>query len=169
MPFTKLQRFLEDEQVPHQITTHGPAFTAQQIAQSVHVSGHTYAKAVILVADGEVVMAVLPATHDVDIDVFAQAIGVQKVCLANEPDLAEPFPGCELGAIPPFGNLWGVPVYLAQMLAEQESLTFNAGTFTEVMTIPMDHYLRVVRPVLFPFAQSHEERLAYEDDLIAAR
>ncbi|MHC4949117.1 MAG: aminoacyl-tRNA deacylase, partial [Planctomycetota bacterium] len=102
----KLKQFLDENKVQYESIAHEPSYTAQGIAHSAHLSGKELAKTVILKADGRLVMAVLPGNEKVHLDEFKRSVGAQEVVLAEEPDFLDTFPGCELGAMPPFGNLW---------------------------------------------------------------
>ncbi|MHC5114600.1 MAG: aminoacyl-tRNA deacylase [Planctomycetota bacterium] len=146
MPARKLKEFLDRNNIAYVTFTHSPAYTAQGIAQSAHVPGKELAKSVILKVDGKLVMGVLPATDKVNVDVFREAIGADTVEIATEKEFANTFPGCELGAMPPFGNLWEVPVYVSQRLTEDESIVFNAGTHTELIRMHYTDFERLVKP-----------------------
>ena len=146
MPAQKLKDFLDSHNIRYITLTHSPAYTAQAIAHTAHISGKELAKTVILKVDGELVMAVLPATHKVNLDVCKQSLGAKRVTLAEERDFMSTFPGCELGAMPPFGNLWDVPVYVAQRLAEDETIAFNAGSHTELIQMSYADFEQLVKP-----------------------
>lgn len=146
MPAQKLRRFLDDNSVQYVLISHSPAYTAQAVAQSAHVSGRELAKSVILRSDGRIVMVVLPATHKVNVDVFREATGADEVAIAHESDFADIFQGCDLGAMPPFGNLWNVPVYMDERLAQDEYIAFNAGSHTELVQMLYEDFERLVKP-----------------------
>jgi Ala-tRNA(Pro) deacylase len=110
------------------------------------------AKTVMVKIDGDLVMAVLPATYQVDLYELMGAFGADRVQLATEDDFRHLFPGCELGAMPPFGNLYGVDVYVARELTEQEEMAFNAGSHTEILRMPYRDYARLVMPLVLDFA-----------------
>lgn len=148
MPARKLKKYLDDNEVPYLSITHSPAYTAHAIAQSAHVSGKELAKSVILAMDGRIVMAVLPATHKVNIDAFREATGATDAVIAHESDFADTFPGCELGAMPPFGNLWDVPVYVDERLTEDEYISFNAGSHTELVQMRYEDFQRLAKPTV---------------------
>ena len=132
---------------------HPKAFTAQEVAASDHVSGRIVAKVVIVWANGRLAMLVVPAPRRVDFDKAATALGASDLRLAEEDEFAGMFPDCEAGAMPPFGNLYGVPVYTDSALAENLNLVLQAGTHTETMGIRFDDYERLVRPVLVDLTQ----------------
>ncbi|UCD76192.1 MAG: YbaK/EbsC family protein [Phycisphaerales bacterium] len=148
MPAKKLKDFLDKNNIRYVTINHSPAYTAQGIAHIAHISGKELAKTVILKADGKLVMAVLPATHKVNLDAFRKATGAQSVELAEERDFEHTFPGCELGAMPPFGNLWDVPVYVAERLAEDEVIAFNAGSHTELIQMSYTDFEQLVKPTV---------------------
>ena len=146
MPLRKLTEFLDNEGVKYQTISHSPAFTAQEVAASAHVPGKELAKTVMVKVDDEMAMAVLPAYDRVDLDRLQEATGAKRVELASEREFKELFPECELGAMPPFGNLYGVKVYVDDSLAEDEEIAFNAGTHTELMRLSYRDFERLVHP-----------------------
>ncbi|MGH2721708.1 MAG: aminoacyl-tRNA deacylase [Actinomycetota bacterium] len=127
---------------------HPTAFTAQEVAASDHVSGRIVAKVVMVRADGRLAMLVVPAPKRVDLGKAAAALGAADLRLAHEEEFAEVFPDCEPGAMPPFGNLYEVPVCTDRALAENLNLVFQAGTHTESMGIRFEDYERLVQPDL---------------------
>jgi Ala-tRNA(Pro) deacylase len=102
--------------------------------------------------DGDLAMAVLPAPMHVDFRKLGTALGGAKVALASESDFREQFPDCEVGAMPPFGNLYGLPVYVDERILEDDEITFNACTHTELVQIPVTDYVKLVRPQVLAFA-----------------
>lgn len=154
MPVTALKKFLDRHQVRYVVIIHSPAFTAQEIAASAHIPGRELAKTVMVKLDGCLAMAVLPASAQVDFTKLKELAGVMSVELASESDFKDMFPGCELGAMPPFGNLYEMDVYLERELSEDEEIAFNAGTHSELLRIPYREYHRLVRPTVGNFARS---------------
>jgi Ala-tRNA(Pro) deacylase len=152
MPATRLKEFLDSHAVKYVTLEHSKAFTAAEIAALAHVPGREMAKTVMVDVDGHMAMAVLPASLRVSFDQLRDAIGAQTVALSNERDFVERFPGCEVGAMPPFGNLYGMEVYVADSLAHQEEIAFNAGTHTEVIRLAWADYERLVQPLVMDFA-----------------
>jgi Ala-tRNA(Pro) deacylase len=146
MAARRLTELLDRHEVPYVTITHSPAYTAQGIAQSAHIPGGEMAKTVVVKADGKLVLVVLPASRRIDMDAFREAIGVSDVELATEHDFLTTFTGCELGAMPPFGILWDVPVFVSKEMAEHEVIAFNAGTHTELVQMRYDDFERVVKP-----------------------
>ena len=146
MPVRKLREFLDSQQVKYVTIKHSPAYTAQEIAASAHVRGKELAKTVIVTLDGQMAMAVLPASRKVGFDLLGQATGAESVQLASEQAFRDMFPGCEVGAMPPFGNLYGMDVYASKLLAEDEEIAFNAGSHTELIRLAYKDFERLVKP-----------------------
>ncbi|HQN08358.1 MAG TPA: YbaK/EbsC family protein [Thermoanaerobaculia bacterium] len=153
MPVRKLKEFLDQNGVRWVSIVHSPAYTAQEVAASAHVKGKDLAKTVMVKVDGKPVMIVLPASQRVDFQVLREVTGGQNVVLASEAEFRELFPDCEAGAMPPFGNLYGMDVYVAPKLAEDEEIAFNAGTHTELMRLHYADFERLVKPKIAAFAQ----------------
>jgi len=152
MPVEKLKKFLNDNEIRFVCVSHSPAFTAQEIAASAHIPGQELAKTVMVELDGALAMAVLPASHQVDMAALQELAGAQKIDLASEEQFASLFPGCEPGAMPPFGNLYDIPVYAAEALAADEEITFNAGSHTELVRLAFEDFTRLVKPTTGRFA-----------------
>ena len=152
MPMTRLSRYLDENQVPYVRIRHAPAFTAQEIAATAHVPGKHFAKTVIVKIDRELHMVVLPATQSIDLHHLKQALAVESIELASEEEFRDRFPGCEVGAMPPFGNLFGLPVLAERSLAEDESIAFNAGSHTELLRMAYADFARLVEPQLVDLA-----------------
>lgn len=148
MPSTALKKFLDEEDVKYVTIRHSPAFTAQEIAASAHVPGQELAKTVIVSLDGELAMVVLPATDQVDLERLQEVSGSDRVELASEGEFEERFPDCETGAMPPFGNLYDMDVYVAEHLAEDDEIAFNAGTHTELIRMSFDDFRTLVAPTV---------------------
>lgn len=146
MPVERLKRFLESEGVKYVTMSHSQAFTAQEIAASAHIPGKELAKTVMVKIDGDMAMAVLPADDRVDRHLLKQAAGAETVELASESEFKDLFSNCELGAMPPFGNLWGMTVFADERLAEDEEIAFNAGSHSELVRLSWDDFVRLVRP-----------------------
>jgi Ala-tRNA(Pro) deacylase len=152
MPLAKLKEFLDSHDVRYLLISHSPAYTAAEIAASAHIPGKELAKTVIVKIDGKMAMMVLPASYKVDFDLLREATGGKDVALATEPEFQNLFPGCELGAMPPFGNLYGMDVHVADVLAEDKEIAFNAGSFTELMKLSYEDFERLVNPKVAQFA-----------------
>ena len=152
MPIEKLKAFLDEKGVKYVTIRHSPAFTAQEIAASAHVPGRELAKTVIVVIDGKMAMAVLPASYQVELDQLRETTGAQTVELAKEDDFTRLFPDCEVGAMPPFGHLYGMETYVADKLTEDEEIVFNAGNHTELLRLSYEDFARLVEPKVLTFA-----------------
>ncbi len=146
MPVKKLKEFLDENRVKYVTISHSLAYTAQEIAACAHVPGKELAKTVIVKADGRMAMAVLPASLKLNFDLLGDALGAKKVELATEREFKQLFPDCELGAMPPFGNLYGMEVFVAESLTEDKEIAFNAGSHTELMRLPYEEFSRLVKP-----------------------
>ncbi|HEX6670445.1 MAG TPA: YbaK/EbsC family protein, partial [Gemmatimonadales bacterium] len=131
--------------------THSPAHTAQEIAAAAHIPGKEMAKTVMVKMDGEMVMVVLPASAKVELGRLLDATGADEVELAQEREFKHLFPGCELGAMPPFGNLFDLATFVAEELTEDEEIAFNAGTATDLIRMRYEDYARLVQPRSLPF------------------
>lgn len=142
----KTKEFLDKNAVKYLIISHSRAYTAQEIAASTHIPGKELAKSIIVKIDGELAMVVLPASYKINFEMLGSALGKKDVKLATEDDFKSVFPDCEIGAMPPFGNLYDVPVYMAKSLEDDVEIAFNAGTHTEVIRLAMDDYKRLVNP-----------------------
>lgn len=146
MPTIRLKEFLDHEHVRYLTITHSPAFTAQEVAQAAHVPGKDMAKTVIVRLDGELAMVVLPASARLSLELLKETTGAKRLELASERDFRDAFPGCELGAMPPFGNLYGMKVLVSEDLAKDDEIAFNAGSHTEVMKMRYADFEKLVKP-----------------------
>jgi len=155
MPVSQLKEFLDSQSVKYVTISHSPAYTAQGVAASAHVPGMELAKTVVVRIGDELAMAVLPAPYKVDFELFRGVAGVEKVELAAEEEFQSMFPGCEVGAMPPFGNLYGMKVFAAESLAEDEEIAFNACSHTELIKMSYKDFERLVKPILGRFS-SHK-------------
>ncbi len=152
MPVQKLKEFLDQNQVKHVTISHSLAYTAQEIAASAHIPGKELAKTVVVLLDGKMALAVLPASYHVDLNRLKEAVGAQKAEMASEKDFQDRFPGCELGAMPPFGNLYGMDVYVAPPLPEDEEIAFNAGSHSELVRLAYKDFASLVQPKIVEMA-----------------
>lgn len=151
MPNTKIKELLDRQNVPYSTLQHSPAYTAQELSQTAHISGKAFAKTVIVEIDGRYAMAVLPADRRVDVNDLRDITGSANVRVANEAEIRDLFPDCELGAMPPFGHLYGMEVYVSPSLAESEEIAFNAGTHTELIKMRFADYERLAQPTSLSF------------------
>jgi len=152
MPVEKIKKFLDESKVKYVMVSHSQAYTAQEIAASSHISGAQLAKTIIIKVNGSLAMAVLPASFQVDFDRLKEGIGGKPVELAKESDFKALFPDCEVGAMPPFGNLYDLDVYVAEKLTHEKVITFNAGTHTELIQLAYDDFSRLVKPKVIEFS-----------------
>ena len=156
MPVKKLKDFLDEHKVKYVSIKHSTAYTAQEIAAAAHIPGKELAKTVMVKIDGNMAMAVLPASYKVDFDLLKEAAGADKVELATEQEFKDMFPECEVGGMPPFGNLWGMEVYVAKSLAEDEEIAFNAGSHTELIKLAYKDFERLVEPKVMKYSYQLE-------------
>ena len=151
MPFNKLREFLDDNDVKYVVVSHSPAFTAQEIAALAHVPGKELAKCVVIKIDGKMAIAVLPASYRVDFDRLKEVLDTDNLELSEEQEFRNKFPGCELGAMPPFGKLFGMETLVADSLAEDEYIAFNAGSHTELIRLAYEDFERLEQPRVLSF------------------
>lgn len=156
MPSKKIKEFLDANNVKYVSVVHSVAYTAQEIAASAHIKGKELAKSVILKIDGKLAMAVLPANYKVDFDLLKDAFDTQDVRLSNEQEFKDKFPGCEVGAMPPFGNLYEVETYVAASLIEDKEIAFNAGTHTELIKMQYKDFKKLVKPKVIRFSSIYK-------------
>jgi len=159
MPLSKLREFLDSNNVKYMVISHSLAYTAQGVAALAHVSGKKLAKTVIVKIDGILAMAVVPAADHVDLDRLRILTGAQTVEVATEREFKDAFPDCETGAMPPFGNLYDMPVYADVSLAENEEITFTAGTHRELVRMNWGDMARLVNLTV--------DRLIYQHAAVA--
>ncbi len=152
MPVQRIKSFLDQKHVKYVTIRHSPAFTAQEIAASAHIPGKELAKTVMIKRDGEMAMAVLPASDKIEFMLLKGALGTDDVVLATEDEFRRLFPGCEVGAMPPFGNLYDMDVFVAASLTEDELIAFNAGTHTELIQMSYADYAWLVNPIVLHFS-----------------
>lgn len=151
MPTAKFNDFLSRNHVRYQSIMHWPAYTSQEIASIAHVKGQELAKTVIVKINGQLAMAVLPACYQVDLCSLKAATGVNSIELASEAEFRARFPECETGAMPPFGMLYGMPVFVDESLTKDRQIAFNAGTHTELIRLSYEDFERLVEPIVMDF------------------
>jgi Ala-tRNA(Pro) deacylase len=150
---TKLKDYLDTHHVKYVTITHSKAYTAQEIAAAVHTPGKEMAKSVIIKLDGEFAMAVLPASYKIDFALLAKAAGASKAELATEEEFENLFPECEVGAMPIFGNLYGLPVYVSESLTDDEEFVFNAGSHTQAFKLGYEDFQKLANPKVLRFSE----------------
>lgn len=147
----RLTQFLDSHNTRYVVVIHSPAYTAQEIAARAHVPGRELAKTVMAKLDGTMTMLVLPASFMVDFTAVRQEAGAARAELATEVEFKGLFPECEVGAMPPFGNLFGTPVLVDRALLEDEEIAFNAGTHKELVRLSYADFARLVQPRMMSF------------------
>jgi Ala-tRNA(Pro) deacylase len=151
MPVRKLKAFLDQEKIKYLSIVHSPAYTAQEVAASAHITGRELAKVVIVELDNKMAMAVLPANRKIVLQDLREVTGSDEVKFASEEEFKAQFPDCETGAMPPFGNLYGMVVYLAEALSHNNQIAFNAGSHTEIIKMALADFERLVHPNVVSF------------------
>jgi len=146
MAISKLTTYLDENDIKYVIVKHSKAFTAQEVAASAHIPGRNMAKPVMVKVDGDLKMVVLPSTHDLDFDALKDTFNTQNVELASESDFEDLFPDSELGAMPPFGNLYDVNTIVSEALTGDVEIAFNAGSHSEVIKMDYRVYESLVEP-----------------------
>lgn len=156
MPAKIVKDFLDQNNIKYVSIKHSRAFTAQEIAASAHIHGKKIAKTVVLKVDGKIVFAVIPATYKVDFNLLKEALNSDDIRLANEQEFKDKCFGCEVGAMPPMGNLFGIETYVAASLVEDEEIAFNAGVHTELIRLAYNDYERLVKPKIMRFSTKYK-------------
>lgn len=150
-----LTEYLDNNDIYYHCYNHAPAVTAAEVAQSSHIPGRHMAKTLIVNVDGSLAMAVLPADQYMDPEKLRLALNAEHVRLASEKEFKDRFPFCETGGEPPFGNLYGMEVYVDDTLVNQDWIAFNAGSHTEVIKMGMGDFLRLSQASTCSFAMLH--------------
>ena len=174
MPVQQLKSFLESHGVSYTCVEHSPAFTAQELAHHCKIKGDQVVKTVIVELDGSMTMLVLPATWRIRWDRLSKILDTDFIDLADEAEFKDCFPGCEVGAMPPFGNLYGMHVYCCETLASQSELVFAAGQHSESIRMATADFMHLANPVLIGQGfnkpgQAKPAWLAGRAKLVAAR
>lgn len=146
MPLSRLMEYLDEHSKKYVVIKHSKAYTAQEVAASAHIPGKDMAKSVMVKVDGDLKMVVIPSTHQVSFDQIKKGLGAKKVALATEEEFEDLFPDCELGAMPPFGNLYDMETIVAESLSDDTEIAFNAGTHKEVIKMAYSDFEELVRP-----------------------
>lgn len=151
MPATKLKEYLDSRGIDYVSILHPPAYTAPEAAASSHVTGRGFAKTVIVNINGQLAMVVLPANRKIVLTDLREMLDTHEVRLATEDEFKDRFPDCEIGAMPPFGNLYGLPVYVSHDLANEPEITFNACTHGESLRMSFADFSNLVSPAIVDF------------------
>lgn len=144
----KIKEYLDSNHVKYTMITHSLAYTALEISESAHISAKNIAKTVIVKIDDKLAMVVLPANGKVDSGMLKNIANAKSVDMASEYEFQEQFPDCEVGAMPPFGNLYDMPVYVSEKLTQDEMIAFNAGNHSELMQLRYEDYSKLVQPTV---------------------
>ena len=152
MPAKKLKEFLDANNVKYSVLTHSTAYTTPEIASLAHIRGQELAKTVIVKMDDGFAMAVLPSSRHVDLALLKACARAKTTSLATEQEFRDLFPGCETGAMPPFGNLYGIPVFVDESLSRDKEIAFNAGTHSELIRLSYATFVKLVQPTIIGFA-----------------
>ena len=152
MPLASLTEYLDKHSVKYIVISHSPAYTAQGIAALSHIPGKELAKTVVVKLDGQLTMAVLPASFRVDVGLLKKATNAKHVELASETEFKGRFPECETGAMPPFGNLYGIDVIADESLAKDKEIAFNACSHRELIRLAWEDFERLAKPKVTRFA-----------------
>lgn len=146
MPLKRLIDYLDQHDKKYVVIKHSTAYTAQEVAASAHIPGKNMVKTVMVKADGDMKMVVLPSTYNVDLEAVKNTLKAEEVRLATEEEFEALFPDCELGAMPPFGMFYDMDTLVAEVLTEDEEIAFNAGTHRELVKMRYDDYEELVNP-----------------------
>ncbi len=167
MPVRRLKDFLDQHEIRYVIISHSRAYTAAAIGAITHIPGREIAKTVMVKIDGKMAMAVVPGSRHLDIRAMQKALNAKEIVIVHEAEFEDRFPDCELGAMPPFGVLYGLPVYVDETLAHDEEIAFNAGTHRELVRLSFKDFFQLENPTILRIAtrskaeQELEERLAH--------
>jgi Ala-tRNA(Pro) deacylase len=148
----RVTEFLDKSGVKYEVTKHQPSFTAQQVAAQEHEPGRFVAKPVVVKADDRYVMCVLSACYKIDLSALKKQLGAKKVGLVEEKDIGKMFADCELGAEPPFGNLYDMPTVMDKALEEDDHIMFQAGSHEKAIRMSMADYRKLVEPKVLQFS-----------------
>jgi len=160
MSLPKVREFLDSHHIKYVVISRSVAYTAAGIAGLTHIPGRELAKTVIVKLDGELAMAVVSASQRVDLALLKAAAGAKTADLAPEFEFRERFPDCEVGAMPPFGNLYGMAVYADESLALDKEIAFNAGSHRELVRLAWEDYEKLVQPKLLRVAAAKHDAQA---------
>lgn len=152
MPTGKLMDFLDENNIRYMVINHSSAYTASEIAASAHVKGQELAKTVVVKIDGKLNLLVLPAKYKVSFKLLKKHTGSQNIELAAEEEFSEQFPDCQTGAMPPFGNIYGMKTFLDKTLTYDDEIAFNAGNHSQLIRLSLQDYMELTKPEISHFA-----------------
>jgi len=147
MPVEQLKDYLDSHSIQYVSVEHSVAYTAKEIAERVNIKGDQMAKTVMVSLDGAMSMVVLPASCRIRWDRFMKAMGTELVSLSSEEEFQDRFPDCEVGAMPPFGDLFDMPIYMYEGFDEDGEIAFRAGTHHEIIKMRFTDYLGLANPM----------------------
>lgn len=151
MPTTKVRNYLDEHNIKYVVLSHSEAFTAQEVAHMTHVSGKEIAKVVAIKIHGNLALAVLPASYRIDFNRLAEALHTGDIYLPGEDEFTDAFPDVDPGAMHPFGSFYGMDVYVAKSLTEDEEIYFNAGTHTDLLRMKFEDFVQLEKPQILSF------------------
>lgn len=149
----RFKKYLNNSNINYSVISHNPTYTAEELAHELQVPEKDLAKTVIVKSDDGYAMIVLPASRKINLDYLKNAMGKKDIELADEAEFVNLFPDCELGAMPPFGNLYKIPVYVALRLSEDDEIIFNAGTHSDAIKMSFKDFKRLVDPRIAYFSE----------------
>lgn len=152
MATRRIREFLDGNHARYVMIHHSPAYTAQELAHSMHLPGKFLAKTVVVKLDERVALAVVPANKDVDLDQLRHETGARQAQIAEPADFVDRFTDCQLGTVPPFGNLFGVDAYVDRDIAKMDQVAFTAGTHSDAIAMTFADYRRLAHPRLMKIA-----------------
>jgi Ala-tRNA(Pro) deacylase len=156
----RLKELLDEARVSYEVYNHPLAYTAQEIAAQQHFSGKEMAKVVVLDVDGHLVMGVIPGSQRINLNTAKASLGAKAVKLATEAEFISRFPECEIGAMPPFGNLFGLPVVVDPALDKDEHIYFNAGNHVQTVRLSYKDFARLIEPQIASLVQTGKREAA---------
>lgn len=148
-----LQSYLDEMGIPYRLLRHDTAYTAQDLAAREHLSGQKVIKPVVVQADGKFVMCALPASYRIDFNELREQLDAMEVRLVSEPLLAQLCPECQLGAEPPIGRLFGIPTLMDESVLVDDTVTFQAGTHQDAVSMSLADYRKVAQPEIGHFGR----------------
>ncbi len=149
----KLRKLLDEKEIKYVMQSHSRAYTSQEIAAALHVSGNVLAKSVMVKDNGDLSMVILPANYKINFEELQKTLGKKNIQLASESNFKPLFEDCDTGAMCPFGNLYEVPVYIAKSIVDKDEIIFNAGTHTDAIRMSMGDYVNVVQPKILKISE----------------
>lgn len=155
MPVKRIKDYLDKNNIKYVIISHSAAYTSLEVAASAHIPGKDLAKTVLVKIDNRMTMVVLPSSYKIDFDLLKQATNSKTIELASEEEFTDMFPDCEVGAMPPFGNLYKMEVFVAESLTKDEAIAFSAGSHTELIKLAYKDYANLVQPAILKISKNY--------------